>query len=334
MAFDPNVTLAGAGAPGALYVVDRGGDDVAVFVPPAPAAPQVVPSSEQATGVTPTTATLQASVNPEFADTHYTFEYGPTPAYGTQIPLSPGTDIGESGREQSASAGLTGLTLQTTYHFRVVATNSVGTTYGPDATFTTSPPVLIDSELVTNVTATAADLRTGIDPEGFETHYRFEYGTTPAYGVDAPVPDGEIGAVETEQGEVVHVEGLEPGTKYYFRVVATNALGTVIGGTQTFTTFPLSGEPSTLPDDRVYELVSPPESTMATLVETIWQEIRVRTHRELGRWLHGELPLDGQHRRRAERGNHNPVSLLTRALRLVDAGHLATHLGPGSPPQS
>lgn len=122
-----------------------------------------------------------------------------------------------------------------------------------------SEPPLIDSELATNVTATAADLRTGIDPEGLETHYRFEYGTTPSYGADAPVPDGEIGAAESEQVAAVHVGDLEPSTTYYFRVVATNDLGTVTGSAQTLTTFPLSGELFALPDNRVYELVSPPD---------------------------------------------------------------------------
>ncbi len=254
-----SIGVAAAHAQPALFTTFGGAGTGLAVVPPAPAAPQVMPNSEGASSVTPTTATLQAAVNPEFADTHYIFEYGPTAAYGTQVPLPPGTDIGESGNEQSAAVGLTGLAAQSTYHFRVVATNSVGTTDGPDAIFTTLPPAPIDSELATNVTATAADLRTEINPEGVETHYRFEYGTTPSYGAAAPVPDGAIGAVAGDQGAAVHVEGLQPSTRYYFRVLATNALGTSAGGVQTFTTYPPGG-PSALPDNRAYELVSPVEA--------------------------------------------------------------------------
>jgi len=40
---------------------------------------------------------------------------------------------------QSISANISGLTASTTYHFRIVATNSSGTTYGSDRTFTTTP---------------------------------------------------------------------------------------------------------------------------------------------------------------------------------------------------
>jgi hypothetical protein len=217
-----------------------------------------VVESETTADITPAKATLQATVNPEFADTHYFFEYGPTTAYGTKIPPVPGTDIGESSSGQGASAELPGLAASTTYHYRVVATNSIGTTYGQDMTFTTAPPAVIASEFATNVTATAADLMTEIDPEDIETKYSFEYGTSPSYGTSVPVHGGELAAVETAQRATVHVEGLEPSTKYYFRVVAINTYGTVTGSAQTFTTYP-AGEPS-LPDNRVYELVSPLET--------------------------------------------------------------------------
>jgi hypothetical protein len=361
MAYDPSVTLPGAGGPGALYVADQSGDDVAVFVPPGPAAPTVLPNSESATSITataaalhatvdangldtkyffeygpttaygtqiplppgtdiganyppasagvelsgltastayhfrvvasnslgktygpdatfttatplapavegettanitPTKATLQATVNPEFADTHYIFEYGPTTGYSTQVPLPPGTDIGAAASGQGASVELSELAASTTYHFRVVATNSVGTTYGPDAQFTTSPPVLIDAAFVTDVTASSAELEARIDPEGVDTHYRFEYGPTPSYGASLPTPEGDLGSGEGEQGVAVRVPGLQPSTKYYFRVVATNALGSGAASAQTFTTYPAGEEPSVLPDGRAYELVSPPD---------------------------------------------------------------------------
>ena len=92
---------------------------------------------------------LSAEINPNFADTTYYFEYVDAADYnpsardpysaGTQVPVPPGTDIGSSNTDQSASVDLTGLAATTTYHFRVVAINSVGTTDGADQTFTTYP---------------------------------------------------------------------------------------------------------------------------------------------------------------------------------------------------
>jgi hypothetical protein len=61
-----------------------------------------------------------------------------TSAYGTvTVPGSVGSGTGA----QSAVADIGGLTVATTYHFRVVASNEFGTTYGPDQSLTTvSPP--------------------------------------------------------------------------------------------------------------------------------------------------------------------------------------------------
>jgi hypothetical protein len=223
------------------------------FTTGTPAAPTV--SSESAANVTSTKATLEATVNPQLADTHYIFEYGPTSAYGTQIPLPPGNDIGESG-EQKASFAITGLQPGTTYHFRVVASNSLGTTDGEDATFTTAPPVKIDAMFATGVTTSAVELRATINSEDLTAHYHFEYGTTPSFGEDAPVPDGALDAAEGDQNVAVEVAGLQPGTKYYFRIVVTDSLTTETASAQSFTTF-AAGEPSILPDGRAYELVSP-----------------------------------------------------------------------------
>ncbi len=81
--------------------------------------------------------------------THYHFEYGESSAYtnGTaEASLAPGFE------DQPASAAIAGLQPGTTYHFRVVAENELSQkAEGPDQTFTTLPPVSIESESVTNV---------------------------------------------------------------------------------------------------------------------------------------------------------------------------------------
>jgi hypothetical protein len=96
-----------------------------------------------ATSVGQESATLNATVSPEDAevsDCH--FEYGATEAYGSSVTCSPAP--GSGGSPVAVSAPIAGLTRGASYHFRVVATNTVGTSRGTDATFTTGvgPPTV------------------------------------------------------------------------------------------------------------------------------------------------------------------------------------------------
>ena len=84
----------------------------------------------------PTKATLNASVNPNESEATYQFEYGTTTAYGSLAPATPET-IGSGTSSVEVSNEIEGLVPETTYHYRVVATNAEGTTEGPDRTFTT-----------------------------------------------------------------------------------------------------------------------------------------------------------------------------------------------------
>ena len=87
--------------------------------------------------ITKTSATVLGSVDPEYDETTYRFEYGKsatpyrfvTPWTALPMPLQP----------QTVSASLRGLAAGTTYHYRLVAKNSLGTTSGADRTFKTKP---------------------------------------------------------------------------------------------------------------------------------------------------------------------------------------------------
>jgi hypothetical protein len=84
---------------------------------------------------TPFGATLFGGVYPNGLATTYQWQYGTTTAYGsTTAPQS----IGSGRAPVSFTTALTGLTPSTTYHCRLVATNSAGTTYGYDSTLTTA----------------------------------------------------------------------------------------------------------------------------------------------------------------------------------------------------
>jgi large repetitive protein len=94
-------------------------------------------TTNAATALTATSATLNGTVNANNANTTVTFQYGLTAAYGTSVAAVPPTVAGAA--NTPVSYAIPGTLLPgTTYHFRVVGVNSVGTTNGSDLTFTTS----------------------------------------------------------------------------------------------------------------------------------------------------------------------------------------------------
>lgn len=99
-------------------------------IPPAPIA-----TTEAATSVSSRAATLHGAVNANGANTAVSFDYGLTPSYGSNVPGTPTPVTG--GSATAVSANLTGLTPNTTYHYRVLGANSHGTAEGSDLTFTT-----------------------------------------------------------------------------------------------------------------------------------------------------------------------------------------------------
>ncbi len=222
-------------------------------------------------------ATLHASVQPGERETEYHFEYGETTAYGNEVPVPGGKlPAGKAEASDPISATLTGdLKIGTTYHFRVVATNSAGTTDGPDRTFTTIPPALIESESAAEVSSTGATLQAEINPLGHETTYYFQYGTgsckaDPASCAKAPTSAIDVGSSESGQSSSVPLQGLEPDTTYHYRVLATNSLGTAEGAEHELTTQPASNA-FTLPDGRAWELVSPADGD-GTPIEPLTSE--------------------------------------------------------------
>src|SRR5262249_54013816 len=110
------------------------------------AAPSI--GADEVSGVTQTTASLTAQVNPNLSATTYRFEYGPTAEYGSATRES--SQIGADAAVHTASARLSGLMPGTTYHFRVVATNGVGKTADSDQVFTTTPTSATQPETTTS----------------------------------------------------------------------------------------------------------------------------------------------------------------------------------------
>jgi hypothetical protein len=229
----------------------------------APPAAGPVVATESAGALMPTTAQLSAVLDREGNATSYRFEYGTSEAYGSSTETE--ALEGEPFANQQVSASIAELRPSTAYHFRVVATDSLGhVTYGPDETFTTLPPVLIDSESASQVTPESARLSAQINPLGSATEYRIEYGLSTTYEDRVPATDASAGE---GIGDVMHsiiVEKLSPGTLYHYRVVAHNKLGEVTAADHTFTTQAANVDVG-LADGRRWEMVSPPDKKGVSL---------------------------------------------------------------------
>lgn len=89
------------------------------------------------TGATTTSATVNATINPNSGRTYYHLEYGPTTAYGTTTPT---VAIPAATTPTAVQVDLSGLPAGATLHYRLVATSDGGTTVATDATLETAPP--------------------------------------------------------------------------------------------------------------------------------------------------------------------------------------------------
>ena len=188
-----------------------------------------------ANGITTTGAQIDGTVNPNGLSTTYHFEYGLTKSYGT----STTTQNGGSGTSSIAvSAFLSGLSPATLYHFRLVASNSSGSTNGNDTTLTTGNPVIPLPTVRTSpptVTTNAGMMLNGtVNPNGSATTAYFEYGISSAYGLTTAVQN--LGAGQAPVSVSATVSGLAPGTMYHYRIAAQNSGGTAYGVDTTFVT--------------------------------------------------------------------------------------------------
>jgi hypothetical protein len=210
------------------------GEDQTFTTPPAVAGV----TTKAATPITQSLVTLHGEFNGNGEDTHYYFEYGPTKSYGLFSDAAPGRDAGSTTGPTPVTSEISKFEGYSTYHFRLVAVNSQGTTYGPDLTFQTPPAPLpvISGTAASNISATAAKLSTEIDPNRWATTYLFEWGPTTSYGSSTELGNVIPGLGNEAQPVSAEIAGLVPGTLYHYRAVAINLTGTTDGPDMTFAT--------------------------------------------------------------------------------------------------
>ncbi|MDA0833826.1 MAG: discoidin domain-containing protein [Planctomycetota bacterium] len=123
-----------------------------------------------------------------------------------------------------------------TYHFRLVAENELGTTYGDDVEFTI--PADAKPHVVTGaakrLAGSSATVTGRLTPLGKKTVFYFEYGTNTRYGNSTSPQYG--GLQMTPRLAFAAIDGLKPGTTYHYRLVAENESGVTIGDDATFET--------------------------------------------------------------------------------------------------
>ncbi len=179
---------------------------------------------------TPTSYGLATEVYANGANTSYRFEYSTSKS---DVESGSGTVVaGASGSVSAAEevkvvpVDLEGLRPETTYYVSAVGDNEKGVTRTAPMSFTTHTADAQAGEVVANPAGNSAYLRAGVSPNGFETHWRFEYATSS----EGPWSDGPEGTIPQAQsafgGEELYVEaeltGLNPVTSYYVRLLVEN----------------------------------------------------------------------------------------------------------------
>ncbi len=199
--------------------------------------PEPSATTNPASPITNTAATLNASVNPEGESTlSCKFEWGTEAGvYTHEASCAP--NPGSASTAKAVKAEISGLTPKTTYHYRVVERTNGGTAEGADVAFTTKPnPPALTTGAASELTQTAADLAGTVNPEGTAlTECAFQYGTTTAYGSAVACASLPSGSGTSPLPVSAALTGLAANTTYHYRVVAGNG-SNESGADQTFTT--------------------------------------------------------------------------------------------------
>jgi uncharacterized protein (TIGR02145 family) len=154
----------------------------------------------------------------------------------TANPIATGSHTTDGTGTGSFVSNLTLLAAGTTYHVRAYATNSAGTAYGNDLSFTTSPaslPTLTTAAITSNDVTTAVSGGNITADGGAGVTVRGVCWST----IATPTITDNLTTNGTGTGSFIsNLTGLTAGTTYYLRAYATNNAGTAYGNQIRFNT--------------------------------------------------------------------------------------------------
>lgn len=177
-----------------------------------------IATSLPASAVSTSSATLNGVAEPNGLPASYRFEYGRTISYGASVPVPEGS-LGTSG--QRVSQTITGLSPQSVYHYRLVATSSAGTSYGEDELFTAGVPTVTSvtpdagSEAGgTKVTITGTNF-TGASAVRFGTGDAESFTVESESSISALSPEGN-GPVDVTVSSAAGTSATSPGDRFSY----------------------------------------------------------------------------------------------------------------------
>ncbi len=220
---------------------------------------EVPVTTEPATAVAATSATFEGELSPggTVGSLTYQFDYntnGTCVGGQSTVPV----EVAEA-KQLHVSGTAVGLEPNDTYRFCLVATNMFGEqVQGNEVSLQTGRQApVITGVSVTNTTSSEATVNGEIYPYGEATTYRVEYGPTNTYG--SSTPEASISAQHGPADIQTQLTGLTPNTEYHYRILTTNHTGSEQSPDATFTTSEAIVVGSQgLPDNRAYEMVTPP----------------------------------------------------------------------------
>lgn len=204
-----------------------------------------------ASGLSPSSATLNGVANPGGQAAIGWFEFGTTTNLGNVTPVQA---LGADVLNTNFSHVLTIFATDVTFHFRAMASNSFGLVPGAIQSFSLAPSVA--TLPASAIGFTNATLHGAASPAGVDLMAWFEWGLTPSYGnVTPPQALGSGGNVTNFQETLTN---LFPFGTFHYRAVATNRFGLLFGTNQIFQT------PTSITDKVLFGAVTvniqPPEA--------------------------------------------------------------------------
>ena len=240
-----------------------------------PAAPFVTSSS--ASSLSSTGATLNGSVvgNGDLGGTSTTvvFQYSLNSDMSSPTEVSPTSNASIPGGDTSSSSvskAVTGLQTGSTYYFRVKATNNYGTNFGSILNFTLTGAPTVTTQSASTITTTTAKLNGIVNANAdATTSIVFNWGTSSGSLTNnlSVTPASVSGNSNTSV--VGNLTGLTPNTTYYYKLSATNSIGTTQSTPTISFTTAVDARPSATLSAPSNSLISQPFTVTVTFSEAV-----------------------------------------------------------------